>query len=244
MAKNEVATPPDKTVQMHNPALAGAKTKKAQSTQRYLDIAEIRDDTIVLRDGGVRAALMVSSMNFALKSTEEQEAIVFGYQAFLNSIDFPLQMVVQSRILNIRPYLEMLEEREKIQVNELLRIQTQQYREYIQQLIDISNIMDKSFYCIVPFHPLESKEESFFGRFGKILSPTRVIATNRREFEERRRQLLERVERVQVGLNTLGIKSIMLNTSELIEMVYNAYNPEVTGQENLADIQDLAVDKG
>jgi len=238
------ATPPDKIIQMHNPAIAGPKVSKAQSTQRYLDIAEVRDGTIVLRDGGVRAVMMVSSVNFALKSQEEQEAIVYGYQSFLNSIDFPLQIVVQSRILNIRPYLEMLEEREKTQLNELLRIQTQQYREYIQQLIDISNIMEKSFYVIIPFHPLESKQETFMSRFTKILSPTKVIATNRRDFDERRRQLLERVERVEVGLNTLGLKSIMLNTSELIELVYTTYNPEITGQENLADIQELALDHG
>ena len=106
-----------------------------------------------------------------------------------------MQIVVQSRILNIRPYLEMLEEREKTQLNELLRIQTQQYREYIQQLIDISNIMGKEFLRgRAVIHPLESKDETFASRFTKIFSPTKVIATNRREFEERRRQLLERVE--------------------------------------------------
>lgn len=241
MAKS---TPPDKIIQMHNPAIAGPKVAATQSTQRYLDIAEIRDDTIVLRDGGVRAVLMVSSVNFALKSQEEQEAIVYGYQAFLNSVDFPMQMIIQSRILNIKPYLDMLQQREKVQANELLRIQTQQYREYIQQLIQISNIMEKSFYVIVPFHPLESKEETFFSRIGKVLSPTKVIATDRREFEERRRQLLERVERVQIGLNALGLKSLVLNTAELIELVYNTYNPEIKGQTSLADIEELALDKG
>jgi hypothetical protein len=243
MAQN-VSTPPDKLIQMHNPSISGPKISATQSTQRYLDIAEVRDDTIVLRDGGVRAVIMVSSMNFALKSQEEQEAIVYGYQSFLNSVDFPMQMLVQSRILNIKPYLDMLEQREKTQLNELLRIQTQQYREYIQQLIQISNIMDKSFYITVPFHPLESKEETFFSRLGKVFSPTKVIATNRREFEARRRQLSERVQRVQVGLNTLGLKSIVLNTAELIELVYNTYNPEIRGARSLGEVEELAVDRG
>ncbi len=238
------ASSPDKIIQMHNPAIAGPKVTATQSTQRYLDIAEIRDDSIVLRDGGVRAVLMVGSVNFALKSQEEQEAIVYGYQAFLNSVDFPMQMLIQSRILNIKPYLDMLAQREKVQTNELLRIQTQQYREYIQQLIQISNIMEKNFYVIVPFHPLESKEETFFSRIGKVLSPTKVIATSRREFDERRRQLLERVERIQIGLNTLGLKSLMLNTAELIELVYNTYNPEIKGQTSLADVEELALDRG
>lgn len=238
------ASSPDKILQMHNPAIAGPKVTATQSTQRYLDISEIRDDSIVLRDGGVRAVLMVSSINFALKSQEEQEAIVYGYQAFLNSVDFPMQMIIQSRILNIKPYLDMLSQREKVQTNELLRIQTQQYREYIQQLIQISNIMEKNFYVIVPFHPLESKEETFFSRIGKVLSPTKVIATSRREFDERRRQLIERVERIQIGLNTLGLKSLMLNTAELIELVYNTYNPEIKGQTSLADVEELALDRG
>jgi len=229
---------------MHNPAIAGPKAHATQSTQRYLDIAEIRDNAIVLRDGGVRAVVMVSSVNFALKSQDEQEAIVYGYQSFLNSIDFPMQMIIQSRILNIRPYLDMLEKREKVQANELLRIQTQQYREYVTQLIQISNIMEKSFYIIVPFHPLEGKEETFFSRIGKVFSPTKVIATNRREFEERRRQLQERVGRVQVGLNALGLKSISLNTAELIELIYDTYNPEIVGARSLAPVEDLAVDHG
>jgi len=245
MAKQKVVrTPPDKTTEMHNPGLAGGKINDNQSTQRYLDIAEIRDDTIVLNDGGVRATLMVSSLNFALKSQEEQEAIIYGYQSFLNSIDFPVQVVIQSRILNIKPYLDMLEDREKYQTNELLRIQIQQYREYVKQLVDISNIMDKSFYVIVPFHPLESKEETVLSRVGKIFQPTRIIATNRREFDERRRQLMERIQRVQVGLNALGLKSLVLNTSELIELIYATYNPELTGQRSVADIDELAVDEG
>src|SRR3990167_4137638 len=197
MAQKVVKTPPDKYIQMYNPGLAGGATKQQQSTQRYLDVSEVRDDVIVLNDGGVRAILMVSSVNFALKSQEEQEAIVYGYQSFLNSVDFPMQMVIQSRVLNIKTYLDMLQEREKYQTNELLRIQTQQYREYIQQLIQISNIMDKNFYVTIPFHPLESKEETFFSRIGKVFQPTRVIATSRREFDERRRQLMERVQRVQ-----------------------------------------------
>lgn len=244
MAQKIVKTPPDKIAQMYNPGMAGGATKQAQSTQRYLDVAEIRDDVIVLNDGAVRSVLMVSSVNFALKSQEEQEAIVYGYQSFLNSVDFPMQMVIQSRILNIKPYLDMLQEREKYQANELLRIQTQQYREYIQQLIQISNIMDKSFYVIVPFHPLESKEETFFSRIGKVFNPTRIIATNRREFDERRRQLMERVQRVSTGLSTLGLKSIVLNTAELVELVYNTYNPELTGLQSLASLDDLAVDEG
>jgi len=244
MAQNVVKSPPDRYAQMYNPGIAGGGKKPSQSTQRYLDVAEIRDDVIVLNDGAVRAVLMVSSINFALKSQEEQEAIVYGYQSFLNAVDFPLQMVVQSRILNIKPYLDMLQEREKYQANELLRIQTQQYREYIQQLIQISNIMDKNFYAVVPFHPLESKEETFFSRIGKVFQPTRVIATSRREFDERRRQLMERVQRVQVGLSTLGLKTIVLNTAELVELVYNTYNPELTGLQSLANLDDLAVDEG
>lgn len=246
MAKEQVqpvSTPPDKVLQMHNPALSKQKISPQQSTQRYLDIAEIRDDTIVLRDGGVRAIMMVSSINFALKSQEEQEAIVYGYQSFLNSIDFAVQVVIQSRILNIKPYLDSLKERETVQINELLRIQTQQYREYITQLIKISNIMDKNFYLIVPFHPLESKEETFFSRLTKIIQPTRVIASGRREFEERKQQLDERVQRVQVGLGGLGLKSLLLSTSELIELVYNTYNPEIKGATSLAELEELALDK-
>src|SRR5688572_23207938 len=122
------------------------KKKTSHSAQQYLDIVEIRDGVVVLRDGSFRAILMASSLNFALKSEEEQNAIIYGYQDFLNSIDFPIQLLVTSRRIDLTPYLRELDQREEAQTSELMKIQLQEYREYIKELVKVSNVMTKSFY--------------------------------------------------------------------------------------------------
>ena len=136
------------------------------STQRYLKIADIKKDTVIMKDGTLRAVLMVSSINFALKSEDEQQAIIGGYVSFLNNIDFPLQVVVQSRELNIAGYLDSMRKKANEQTNELLKNQTLQYIDYIGQLVSLGKIMNKHFYIVVPYNPLSDniiyKIENFF----------------------------------------------------------------------------------
>src|SRR3989338_9251921 len=123
---------------------------KLPATQTYLPIAEIKDGTVLLKDGTLRAVLMVSSINFALKSEDEQNALISAYVGFLNSIDFPIQIVVQSRKLQIGPYLEKLGEIERAQTNELLKVQIADYRAFVTELIEIGQIMTKRYYVVVP----------------------------------------------------------------------------------------------
>ena len=115
----------------------------ASSTQRYVDVEEIRDGIIVLKSGALRSVLLVSSLNFDLKSSEEQDAIISQYQAFLNSLDFPIQIVASSRRFNVEPYLELLNDKEAVQENELLRFQIAEYKNFIKNLTDVSNIRSR-----------------------------------------------------------------------------------------------------
>ncbi|PIR67921.1 hypothetical protein COU50_00655, partial [bacterium CG10_big_fil_rev_8_21_14_0_10_33_18] len=124
---------------------------KEASVQAYLEISEIRDNIIVLKDGSMRAVLMVSSINFDLKSSTEQEALILSYQDFLNSFDFPIQILIRSKKLNLDSYLHMLSERKNAETNEFLKIQLDQYVAFIKGLLEVSNIMDKKFYIVVPF---------------------------------------------------------------------------------------------
>ncbi|MFC1632616.1 hypothetical protein ACFL1U_00525 [Patescibacteria group bacterium] len=227
---------------MQSSGLANRPGQK-QSTQMYLDVQEIREGTVVLKDGALRSVLLVSSMNFALKSYEEQEAIILGYQGFLNSLDFPIQIVMQSRVLDITEYIAKLAELEKQQSNELLRIQTASYGEYIGELVKISNIMNKNFYIVVSFSPVGAKKDSFFGRLGKIMNPTRVIKQEAQKFAEYKSQLEQRVMQVQGGLGAVGLKSLALGTQELIELLYQSYNTENVGQKSLPDIGELDLDQ-
>ncbi len=198
----------------------------AASAQQFLAVDSIREDVIVLKDGGLRVILMCSSFNFALKSTDEQDATIFQYQNFLNALDFPLQIVIQSRRINIEPYLETLAERAREEESELLRIQISEYIEFIKSFVAGTNIMSKTFYVVVPFTPaiLEKK-----GRFAKILSLLSAerngAALDARAFEERKHQLWQRVDTVIEGLQRFGIRSVPLNTEELIELFYGLYNP-------------------
>ncbi len=212
------------------------------STQAHLPIAEIKDGVIVLKDGTIRAVLMISSINFALKSEDEQNAVISAYVGFLNSIDFPLQVVVQSRRLQIKPYLEMLMKAEREQANELLRTQTADYRAFVEELVDIGQIMTKRFYVIVPYDPLSNKKKSFWARFKEVLKPALTVRLKDERFEQRKRDLMLRVRQVTSGLQSIGLQVVPLDTQAVIELYYTTYNPSTAFTEELTKIGDLQVE--
>src|SRR3989344_2418570 len=172
-----------------------AKNKAAESTQKYLDIAEIKDNTIILKDGSLRGVVAVSSTNFALKSEDEQNALIGGDQNLLNPPDFPLPILIHSRVLEIGGYLEKLRGLAAGQTNELLRIQMNEYIEYIGKLIEFANIMAKTFYVIVPFSS-QPVRETFLSKVTGFLNPAAGIATNQEDFERAKIKLDERVNKV------------------------------------------------
>jgi len=213
--------------------------KISSATQQFLDIAEIKEDTVMLKNGSLRAVLAVSAINYDLKSTDEQEAIITQYQNFLNSLDFPLQILITSRKINMNDYLEFLEKREKIQSNELLKFQISEYRNFINQLTSITNIMDKNFYLVIPFAPIEDKEKSFLKNFMNSFNPKKAILEKRETFETYRNQLFQRADHVIAGLSGIGLKMEPLKTQELIELMYNSYNPSAFTPDEIGDLKDL-----
>ncbi len=212
------------------------------STQQYLEISEIRDNTVIMKDGSLRAVLLVSSINFALKSDEEQDAVVHGFMVFLNSLDFPIQILVQSRELDIDEYLADLEEREANQTNELLRIQTAEYRRYVKDLISLGDIMSKRFYVIVPFTPGQDAKKGFFDKMVDIFTPAATVRRNDKKFQEYKFALSRQVDQVMNGLLSLGVTPTPLDTQSLIELYYNTYNPAVSKNQKLANLEELRVE--
>ena len=197
------------------------------STQNFLEIDEIKEGMLVLKTRQLRGILMVSSANFALKSEEEQQAIIFQFQNFLNSLDFPLQIVVQSRRLNITGYLDALKTLEQNQQNELLKAQTADYRAFIEQLIKGSSIMAKNFFVVVPF--------SLGEVVGGIMQPASAKATagkqktgklSENQFQRMKNQLWQRMEFAALGLRRAGLQVAPLNTEELIELFWSWHHPK------------------
>ncbi len=213
------------------------------STQQYLDIAEIKENTVIMRDSTMRSVIMVSSINFALKSEDEQNAIIAAYVSFLNNIDFSLQIVIQSRELNIEGYLETLKQKEREQTNELLKMQTAEYIQYIKELVAISRIMNKRFYVVVPFNPVSDKQKGFFSRFFDTLKPATLIMVKEERFRRRRVELTHRVDSIISGLNSVGLNAVELDTQGLIELYYNSYNPSTSLNEKLVNTNELRIAK-
>lgn len=192
------------------------------STQDFLPIEEVRDGLIILKNGGMRMVLMASSLNFSLKSQEEQMAILFQFQNFLNSLDFDTQLYVQSRGLDIRPYLATLEDRLKDQMNDLLKIQIKEYIEFIRSFVQNTNIMSKSFYVAIPYNPpIIGGSEGFFSVFKKNKKKMSVTS-----FEENRAQIEQRADVIDQGLSRIGVRTVRLGTEELIELFFKIFNPE------------------
>lgn len=216
--------------------------KPGPSTKQYLDIAEIREDVVIMKDGTVRAVLLASSINFALKSEEEQNAIISGYVQFLNGLDFPLQVIIQSRRLNIEKYLDKLKKQEKEQVNELLKMQIADYRQFVGELISLGDIMSKKFYVTIPYSPFTNKRKSFFERSKELLSPVLSVKLQEAKFVERKRDLMMRVENVATGLASMGVQTAVLDTQSLIELFYAAYNPELAETEKMVPVDNLRVE--
>ncbi|OGI25081.1 MAG: hypothetical protein A3J76_02505 [Candidatus Moranbacteria bacterium RBG_13_45_13] len=214
-----------------------------KSAQEFVDIAEIKDNIVVLKNGTLRAVIMVSSINFDLKSTQEQEAIIVAYQGFLNSLDFPIQIIISTRKIDINPYIDMLDEKEKTQPNELLRFQISEYRGFIKNLVGAANIMTKSFYIVVPFALTEAKKEGFLDRIQIALNPKQAILERQMEFENYKNQLWQRVDHIMAGLSGTGIKMAPLKTEELIELFYNAYNPKVSESAEKIEAEKLQFDR-
>lgn len=208
------------------------------STQSYVDVEEIRDGLIVLKNGSLRSILLVSSLNFDLKSSAEQEAIIAQYQSFLNSLDFPIQIVASSRRFNVEPYLELLTDQEKAQENELLRFQIGEYRGFIKSLAEVSNIMSKYFYIVVPFSPSETEKGGLLDKLSGIFNPKQVHLDSEL-FETYRSQLLQRVEQVAAALSGTGVRAARLNTEEVIELLYQSYNPSLFTASVLKDADAL-----
>src|SRR3989344_2306262 len=200
----------------------------ARKSQDFVPIKEVRDGVIILKDGGLRAILVASSINLSLKSYDEQKAIISQFQTFLNGLDFSTQIVVQSRRLDIRPYLLTLEERMVAQIEPLIKIQTKEYMEFIKSFTDEVNIMTKNFFVIVPYTPniLNTGKGSILDKlgFGKNKEESKETS-DLADFEEKRTQLDQRVGVIMGGLSRFGVRSTQLGTEEVVELFYKTFNP-------------------
>ncbi len=192
------------------------------STQDFVPVRDIRDNVVILKNGQMCMVLLASSINFALKSLDEQQAILGQFQSFLNTLDFSLQFYVQSRRLNIQPYLDQLLEREPLQDNDLMRIQLREYMEFIKTFTNEVDVMSKNFFIVVPYTPTQI---DFTGNIGAVFGRKRDLAIEETKVEENRLQLEQRVALVEQGLGRIGIRTVTLQNEELVELYYHIFNP-------------------
>jgi len=167
---------------------------KPSSTQKYLSISEIKNDCVVLKNGTLCSVVLVSSINFALKSEEEQKAVIQNYVQFLNTLENPLQILIQSRPFNIKPYLSYLDDMKKKQHNELLKSQTADYIDFVKELVDLGEIMTRRFYIVVPYNPLGDKKRNFFARMSDIFKIAAIVKHKKGKFEKYRENLFRRTD--------------------------------------------------
>lgn len=216
------------------------------STQRYLPIAEVREDTVVLKNGGLRAVLKVHAVNFSLKSEIEQQGIISGYQGFLNTLLFPIQILMRSTRLNIDPYIHDLRNKANSQKSPLLKDQALDYADFMEKLVDVADIMQKCFYVVVPMDAPTKTKRGMLQRFMEWMNvdDTRAKALQRsREFRAYNKVLRDRITLVQSGLENVGLTMKRLKTDELVQLFYSIYNPTTSQKQKFASIADLNTDK-
>jgi hypothetical protein len=227
----------------------GKKPPKDSSTQRYLPFSEIRDNIIIMKDGSSRMILRVHALNFNLKSIEEQDAILISYQRFLNSLNFPVQIIIRSVKVDIEAYINRLKNLALKQQNTLLQEQTYKYVDFLSNLVDLAQIMKKDFYIVVPYD-MENNESvrttSFFGIFSSFWSALKQeesaadIRMNRVRTEKLKKQNFERASTVKMSLESVGLKASILEKEDIIKLIYNYYNPRIKTENNLkANTEDI-----
>ena len=211
-----------------------SKNPKA-AVQRFIPISEIRNDTVILKKGGMRAVLEVSALNFNLKSETEQQGIISGYEAFINTVNFPIQILVRSTRVNIDPYIEQIKGHANKQENELLQMQTESYATFIEKIVEVADIMQKQFLVVVPLDDSEEKKSSISQLFSwlGIDDSSSKINFRRKYFSEKSVKLKDRVNLVESGLHNIGLMTKRLSTTELIELYYEIYNPKTSQEQKL-----------
>lgn len=195
----------------------------SKPTQTFVPVKEVRNGIVLLKDGGYRGILMCSSINFALKSEDEQRAIIGGFQTFLNTLDFSVQIVVHSRKMDIRPYLALLAERESVQKTELMKIQVREYIQFVKNFIEGSDIMTKIFYVVVPYDPAPVTVKGNLPLIGGKKAPPSPEGLSG-SFEEHKAQLEQRMSLVASTLSSTGLRAVPLGTEEVIELLYRSFN--------------------
>lgn len=231
-----------KIMQDQSNTVKNKKPSPQISTQMYMRIAEIHDDVVVLKNGGIRTILKATSINFNLKSEQEQNALIAGYQSFLNTLDFPVQIIIRSKKMDIDLYIDKLKKLADTQINPLLKQQTFEYADFIQKLVEYADIMSKEFYVVIPYNPFRAEKMNFIEKFLSRLRPRDSYAEIKKrhaEFESLKKDLGQRLNVVKTGLENCGVKCEQLTTQELIELFYNIYNPQVSRNEKVKDVGAL-----
>lgn len=206
--------------------------KEAGSTQQFVEVEDIKDGVVVLKGGAIRRVLLVSGVNFELKSEEEQNIITYAYQSFLNTLDFSMQFIIHSRKLNIASYLEKLEDIKKEEANELLQNQISEYSEFIRSFVELNAVMAKTFFAVVPYDPvvIPSGGKKIFNVLGLGKKVSEEVDQT---LEQKLGQLNQRTDQVINGLNQIGLRAVALDDEELVELFYNLYNPEEVEKKEL-----------
>lgn len=235
-------------------AMSNAEAAKSRgktnptSTQNTLDIAEIRDGIVIMKDGSFRSVIMAQSINFDLMSPQEREAVESSYQSFLNSLYFPVQIFIRSERVDMRPYIEKLDKIRAEKDNMLLALLMDDYINFITQLVGQTNIMDKRFYIVIPFFPkadiqkaITQSKNFFSGLVGMFNHKADHVVINEQDLEAAKTELRNRVQAVLEGLMQCNVQALPLDTQELIELYYDSYNPDTSTRQALRNFDDLTV---
>ncbi|MDX2776388.1 hypothetical protein PV379_03415 [Streptomyces caniscabiei] len=225
-------------------AAAQPKPQPQNTTQNSLLISEIRDGMVIMSDGSFRAVVACKSINFDLMSSREREGVEFSYQNFLNALYFPIQIFIRSQRVDIGPYIDRLAQIRRSQDNMLLNVLMDDYINFIDILSQEANIMDKSFFIVIPYYPtgdITNVLEQSKGIFGKLFSKPQTTATriDKVQYEKAKDEIKNRVDSVTSGLFQIGVKSVQLNTKEIGELYYNVYNPDTAVREPLGDFENI-----
>lgn len=202
---------------MKNPA-----QKIKATTQKFTEIEYIVDDVVLLSFGNGCLIIEVTATNFPLLSEDEIRSKIYSYATLLNSLSFPIQILIRSKKIDISSYLKLLSQEETKTQNQILANKIKLYREYVESLIKTNSVLDKKFYIIVPYSSLEE------GAIRTAEGVKKGLAQKQAHFESAKAALSLKADSLHTQLARLNLRAKTLNKDELIKLFYSIYNGEST----------------
>jgi hypothetical protein len=201
------------------------------TTQQFTEIDDIVDNIVLLKNGNACLVIEVTGSNFALLSKRDQDTKIYSYAAFLNSLTFPVQILIRNKRVDVTSYLKLLEEQEGKTTNPLLARQIRLYREFIHEMVKINVVLNKTFYIILSYSPLE-------GGVASTVPVSKSTSPKEMNIEKAKKALMGKADSLHGQIRRFAMSTKTLERKELVKLFFEIFNENAEGEFDTSHVDE------